>query len=62
MAQHYGRKNSIGIGEIKDALKLKLATGKSYLFLSQSFFSRLLSHQALSRERTSFSYPWSLGE
>ncbi len=55
MAQHYRWKNSIAFGEITNALECKLATRKVYCVLSQSFFSRLFSHQVLSLERTSFS-------
>jgi len=55
MAQHHCGENSIAAGEIANTLKGKLTTGERYSALSQSFFSRLLSHQALSLARTSFS-------
>jgi len=55
MAQHHCGENAIAVGETAKTSKGKLTAGERYSALSQSFFSRLLSHQALSLARTSFS-------
>jgi hypothetical protein len=62
MTQHYGRENSVSVGEIAQTFQSKLTAMKRYTPLYQSFVSRLPCHQDSILAAISFSKPWSLGE